>query len=96
MSEHNQKMTLVGVMSSGNGCGRPNSPGIYTNVQSYLGWINETISRWDEAGARNSCQHWTGADIDHVERSHLLKRDVESIMSVTQLPGLSMLRQSSL
>ena len=88
-------MTILGVMSGGIGCGRPNIPGVYTNVQSYLGWINETISRWDEAGARSSRQHWTGADIKHIETSHVLKRDIESVISVTQLPGLSMLRQTS-
>jgi hypothetical protein len=91
VSEHDQRMVMVGVMSGGIGCGRANIPGVYTSVTSYLGWINETISRWNEPSSRSSIQHWTGLDTQH--RLSLLKRDVEQ--QLRRFPGLSQIRQSS-
>ncbi|XP_050394148.2 uncharacterized protein LOC126812030 isoform X2 [Patella vulgata] len=37
----NDKFTLMGVTSFGNGCAKPNSPGVYSRVSSFIGWINE-------------------------------------------------------
>ncbi|XP_072015344.1 uncharacterized protein [Amphiura filiformis] len=34
---------LVGVVSVGDGCGRPQSPGFYTRITSFIGWIRGTI-----------------------------------------------------
>jgi secreted trypsin-like serine protease len=36
---------LAGVVSWGNGCGRPGYPGIYANVAAMLPWIQETMAR---------------------------------------------------
>ena len=34
---------LVGVVSYGNGCGRPGFPGIYTRVSAYAGWLDSIL-----------------------------------------------------
>ncbi len=39
---------LLGIVSKGNGCAEPNNYGIYTNVQKFLPWINETINDMDK------------------------------------------------
>jgi secreted trypsin-like serine protease len=33
--------TLIGIVSGGRGCGRPNTPAFYTRVSSFVGWIED-------------------------------------------------------
>jgi len=63
--------------------------GVYTNVPSYVGWINKTISGWNDPSVRRSHLHWTGADV----AVHRLKREV--LMPLGPLPGLFPHHQSS-
>lgn len=43
MCPHNDRMYLTGIISWGVGCGQKDTPGVYTNVTRYLGWIQENM-----------------------------------------------------
>ena len=57
MYYHEGRATLVGVTSTGDGCGKDRFPGIFARVTSVMDWINEELalncSDFDETSAEN-------------------------------------------
>ena len=44
VKESSGKWNVYGITSWGEGCARPNKPGVYTKVSNYISWINSYIS----------------------------------------------------
>lgn len=38
--QNNGKMTLMGVISWGDGCGKKDTPGVYSRVANYIDWVS--------------------------------------------------------
>lgn len=55
--EQKECAVVIGVVKNGIGCGRKNSPGIYTRVTSYLEWIYKYVDPCNDKSVSGSL-HW--------------------------------------
>ena len=53
-----KRAVLVGIVSRGAGCGRRDSPGIYTKVSSYVTWIQKYIRGLPQCGSDDSWNYF--------------------------------------
>ena len=44
VDDSSSRKVMVGIMSSGVGCGREKLPGLYTRVESYVDWIRDFLA----------------------------------------------------
>lgn len=78
----------VGVTSWGSGCGRENSPGIWTRVDQYMNWIEKLLSYDKLIGINknsNDTKHYNETGVEGNQQGRIHGSSVSGSNSVFQI-----------
>lgn len=88
-----KRMTLLGIISWGLGCGQKDVPGIYTKVTNYLNWIQDNMKQWQRKPSSLNPEDLPSSSSsteDTPERPSVLRRLV--LLSCRSAEGVTVFR----